>query len=602
MKRGAKGQITQTSPEEDGSSSGGEEEQGRIKGAASTLLGQRPERTISVPKRRAVELTAENPFASLRPFNPPSATKQPISPPLQNDNPSLLILNEKEDGLKERDNILVEIDKLNQAFSESLQKAFSRDRHTDFTSLFPQYSKFRAQIEDRFAVLKEQMKKLSRPADTHDYSLPSPPKSQILVGTQRGEKVASTLPENPAFSFSESRDESFQKLDKHEFRQKTATNFEQTQYGQSQIPIKPFSFGQTEPSRNEEQSTKPLIFGQFQAEKSKEEQTSKPLVFSFGKEPEIEKSEIQSRPFSFDAKQDVVRREEPRFELSSVAAKVQENLPKKFHFGVTQGSPLAQKEGEKKEQTPFKFSFGQTLQEHPPKPFSFQKSEHLPESKPFQLSFDSQAHQEPLSQDSLPFSLGSQPESKPFQFGSQSQEQPKTREPFKFSFGSQEQPLPAFKFGSQPTQPLSQFSFSKPTQPALDEEAEESGGEDDLIPAQEETLAKRELIETGAGEEGETTLWQSRCKLFRFESNNTWNDLGVGLVKLNSKSDTQRRLLVRAEGTGKVLLNVDVKGVVVDYKEERPRELTFISSRDSRRYLLRTKEETKPLNEFLQLK
>ena len=54
--------------------------------------------------------------------------------------------------------------------------------------------------------------------------------------------------------------------------------------------------------------------------------------------------------------------------------------------------------------------------------------------------------------------------------------------------------------------------------------------------------------------------------------------------------------------SGKVLLNVNIKGIVVNYKEEQPKEPTFISSHDSGRYLLGSKDGIKPLYDFLRLK
>ena len=55
---------------------------------------------------------------------------------------------------------------------------------------------------------------------------------------------------------------------------------------------------------------------------------------------------------------------------------------------------------------------------------------------------------------------------------------------------------------------------------------------------------------------------------------------------------------MRAEGTGKVLLNVDVKGVICDYKEERPSEVIMVTSHDGSKYLLRSKDSMQPLDQI----
>jgi hypothetical protein len=590
MKRGAKNQITQMAPEDGSSSSGGEDGHHQTKGRSNAQNAPISERVISVPKRRAPDSITENPFASLQLLSADSTTKQTTQiASSQEVNSQDVILNNREDGLKERDNILHEINNLNLAFSQSIQKAYSRDHNTDFTSLFPQYSKFRAQIEDRFGYLKEQMKKLSKPAEAEEHALPSPPKTQILVGT---------------------------KMEKES--EKNLSNFDKNLEGSSkQNPkslfpfVNPASNGQEYPNKSEVE----LAFKKLKENMSKPKFTQQADVSDEEKDKNFESSPNQklTKTFTF------VRKEEPKkppFDFAAAFKKMQENASK---HSFTQKSENSESEGE--EITPFesqkpappfkldferpinafekekektaihKFSFGQSMQEESPlKPFSLQGAEKLPEQKPFQFSVSSQTQQEPLK-----ISFDAKPELKPFSFGSQSQEQQTPKAPFKFSFGSQEQSLPSFKFGGESSQPLGQFSFSKPAQPAEDGDAEGSGGEEEFPPTQEEPPANKELIETGAGEEGETTLWQSRCKLFKLEGSNTWKDLGVGLLKLNSKSDIQRRLLIRAERTGKVLLNVDVKGIVVDYKEERPKEITLMSSHDSGRYLLRSKDEIKPL-------
>lgn len=65
------------------------------------------------------------------------------------------------------------------------------------------------------------------------------------------------------------------------------------------------------------------------------------------------------------------------------------------------------------------------------------------------------------------------------------------------------------------------------------------------------------LIVEGEGEEEEETLAHARVKLLSLDtSSKAYKDLGVGILKVNCHKVTKRRRLIcRAEGSGRILMN-----------------------------------------------
>lgn len=158
---------------------------------------------------------------------------------------------------------------------------------------------------------------------------------------------------------------------------------------------------------------------------------------------------------------------------------------------------------------------------------------------------------------------------------------------------------------SRPTAPPPfQFSFSTPMPSFSPGAGPAEGGADDEdsgIPEGEEESfsgdrANAELIRTGAGEEDEKTLVDVRCKLFVLERERGWTDLGVAIFKVNQKDDDSRRsrMLARAEGSGKILLNAWINAnVVVECAGEGRREVSLLCvNQDAKlaKYLVRCKE------------
>jgi hypothetical protein len=91
----------------------------------------------------------------------------------------------------------------------------------------------------------------------------------------------------------------------------------------------------------------------------------------------------------------------------------------------------------------------------------------------------------------------------------------------------------------------------------LDSVAEEdhpSSGEE-VKNEDEGPVSDPSLLRTGVGEEDEELLHEVRGKLFQLKEN-AYIDLGICIFKINQNCITQKkRILCRAEGTGKLLLN-----------------------------------------------
>ena len=90
------------------------------------------------------------------------------------------------------------------------------------------------------------------------------------------------------------------------------------------------------------------------------------------------------------------------------------------------------------------------------------------------------------------------------------------------------------------------------------------------------------------GEEGETTAWTGRAKLYTMSgegSSKSWKERGVGTLKCNVTVDEPKkaRFVLRADGTHRLLLNAAVTKQMVfggDSKGEKPKDsrLLFNSS------------------------
>lgn len=201
---------------------------------------------------------------------------------------------------------------------------------------------------------------------------------------------------------------------------------------------------------------------------------------------------------------------------------------------------------------------------------------------------------------SLPFKPKEEPVSlslPQFKFGQQ-----KSDSPFTFptlpklpTFGSN-----SLGFGSENKTAFAfPFSTTSTAAPAVSE----GGEEDESIPEGEQESFSGDrtntaLIKTGAGEEGEQSLQEARIKLFIFDRQQGWKDLGIGIFKINRQENggesSKSRMLCRAEGSGKVLLNSAItKDLTCEYEAgKKDLSVVCLNHTDAKlaKYLIRVKE------------
>ena len=145
--------------------------------------------------------------------------------------------------------------------------------------------------------------------------------------------------------------------------------------------------------------------------------------------------------------------------------------------------------------------------------------------------------------ESLFNSGGSNSKANPFSFGST----PGTANPF--SFGSTSDTAKLFTFGSATTTTSSAFD-APTTNGATDAPSEEAP--DDETPAE----PQQDLSEKGPGEEQEDVVYEKKAKIYEVV-NGEHRPLGLGPLRVLCHEITKKsRLLVRAEGSGRVIINV----------------------------------------------
>lgn len=124
-------------------------------------------------------------------------------------------------------------------------------------------------------------------------------------------------------------------------------------------------------------------------------------------------------------------------------------------------------------------------------------------------------------------------------------------------------PSPGFSFGAPTPQGSSMLTpsvanseASRSTTPGV---TSDTGAEDSGDGEAAESLPQVELARGGAGEENEDVIMEMRAKGLQFKDNN-WNSEGVGLVRvLKDRSTSRARVLLRADPSGKIILNTFLK-------------------------------------------
>ncbi|KAJ3342517.1 hypothetical protein HDU83_006063 [Entophlyctis luteolus] len=192
-----------------------------------------------------------------------------------------------------------------------------------------------------------------------------------------------------------------------------------------------------------------------------------------------------------------------------------------------------------------------------------------------------------------------------FGFGSSSATQPPSSSNFSFGGISQTSTSAFGGFGSLNTPPSfggTKFSFggfsSAPTVPKSDEndgKAEDGNdGEEDEAPPDEQIDTTK--LMRGAGEESEETLFEQTSKAHVFNKDEkAWKDVGRGVLKVNRNTETKSgRLILRADGIGRVLLNLAIFDGM-GLKVEQGKCVTFLGAAESgglQKFMCRFKDAT----------
>ncbi|KAJ1538945.1 hypothetical protein HK405_013330, partial [Cladochytrium tenue] len=175
--------------------------------------------------------------------------------------------------------------------------------------------------------------------------------------------------------------------------------------------------------------------------------------------------------------------------------------------------------------------------------------------------------------------------------------------PFSFSFSTAAAATvpapPAFSFGGGSTggslAASSAKDGEKPPGPGDGGNADGGGGDDDEDEPKDEQIDTAKLMR-GAGEENEETLHEARTKAYQFTgAGKGWADVGLGIVKLNREraGGGAARLILRADGSGRVLLNARVFAGM-DPRLEQARGVSFLAATQGgrpARFLLKIKDQ-----------
>ena len=116
------------------------------------------------------------------------------------------------------------------------------------------------------------------------------------------------------------------------------------------------------------------------------------------------------------------------------------------------------------------------------------------------------------------------------------------------------------------------FVFGKP-RPA-DENGEGGGGKAPPEPEPAARAVKLDKVETETGEEDEEHLFEGNGSLFVFDAN-TWRERGKGSLHLNVAKSNQARIVMRAVGNKKLLLNANLYPGMVLTEMDGKKGVTF---------------------------
>lgn len=272
--------------------------------------------------------------------------------------------------------------------------------------------------------------------------------------------------------------------------------------------------------------------------------TTKNSPFSFGSKPQKKapvdsdsESEVEIKGPTFTFSKQIL---DPVFKLG----KAEKEEPKVEE-------PKATAESKDKDKDPVSFGsststnpFGK-VSSTPLQPFSFTASQGTADATPKTFSFGG------FSKTTSGNGFDTENKATGLLFGNKEVSFGSTQNAFGANLGSATQSFLFGSFNPAPSAP----SNDTPSEKAEAEE-EDTGGK--FAPVA--SLGEKVIDDLSTGEEGEKVLFQKKTKLMLFEAENTSNpykNLGVGELKvLESSAKKSARILVRAEGGLRVLLNV----------------------------------------------
>ncbi|KAG0269008.1 hypothetical protein DFQ27_005114 [Actinomortierella ambigua] len=113
-----------------------------------------------------------------------------------------------------------------------------------------------------------------------------------------------------------------------------------------------------------------------------------------------------------------------------------------------------------------------------------------------------------------------------------------------------------------------------------------AAGEDDKMPDD----TKSNLVDNREGEEGESTVFEVRAKLYAFEGSEH-KDLGVGQFRVNEVETTKKRRMIMRNGTGMLTLNSWIIQGMAAKRDKSTVTVFAIADGKPKRFALRVKTE-----------
>jgi hypothetical protein len=605
------------------------------------------ERVLSVPKRSTSSPSSSsvNPFAKVLAsppapsfsspslnFNPspndanpspnvnPSLNLNSISPSLSTLVPPKSSLN-KEQLVAERDAVQSHVHTLNARFVQSVQQAFQRDPGTDLTSLFSQYVTYRQQLAARFQGIRQAFHHHQVAPLIPQSAAPSIAAAPVMMLSSQNSmaNAASSATALLAKDSDTKREDSkpvtevkpaFPTLKAGIHSQPSASVF--TFNPADQGGAKGISMPPTAAQSYQEPKLPPqpafTDVPKLSAESTAALNPFNPKSADFSsKQPSVESA--STLKFTFQPSSDLTRPLVPPPTESSSKSDIQSLMAERKEPDEMPKFSFAPRDESKLDVAPLKFLFGSD-----PKPaFTFNPPSASDTSQLPPFTFNSTSHATPtLTGNSLApsFSFATTSFTTSPSFGGTSNG-PEAKPAVGFSFS------PSTSF----TSPSSFNTFAAaPFQKDEQGDEEQDNETDENVPM--EASLHPQFTEPGAGEEGERTVLSVRCKLYlHHAAEDAWREVGVGVLKVNQESETngkiddgdddemadgsrrRRRLLMRSEGTGRVLLNARLQATLArDSPSGKATELLLLVLADGQqqqRYLVRAKEELQPLRALL---